>query len=88
MVLIDSDLHGLGQKPFLKAGQSHKRVKNHKLFNLFFGKLLDTRALGNLKVENMLLFLKNFLFFCEPLGKYIGISIYSNITMLFAGFLI
>jgi len=76
----------LGQKPFRKTGQSNKRVKNHKLFNLYFSKLLDTKALSNVKVENMLMFLKK-IFFCEPLVKYIEISIYSNMTMLFTGFL-
>jgi len=59
---------------------------NPKPFNLYFGKLLNTKLLGKVHSENMLLFLKK-IFFCEPLLKYIEIFIYSNMAMLFARFL-
>ena len=59
---------------------------NPKLFNLYVGKLVNIKALGNVCFEKMLLFIKK-IFFCGPLVKYIEILVYSNMTMLFAGFL-
>jgi len=41
---------------------------NLKLFNLYVGKLLNTEVLGNIHPGNMLLFLKNILFFLRTFG--------------------
>jgi len=76
----------LGQKPFRQAENSNNGVMNPKLFNLYFSKLLDTKALGNVNPEDMLLFLKKY-FYCEPLVKYIKILPYSNKAVLFERFL-
>ena len=59
---------------------------NPKSFNLYVGKLVNIKALGNVCFENMLLPII-YIFFCESLVKYIGILIYSNRAMLFARFL-
>ena len=59
---------------------------NPKSFNLYIGKLVNIKALGNICFEKRLLFVKK-IFFCGPLVKYIEILVYSNMTMLFAGFL-
>ncbi len=59
---------------------------NPKSFNLYVGKLVKIKALGNVCFENMLLSIKK-IFFCESLVKYIEIFIYSNRAMLFAKFL-
>ena len=73
---------GLGQKPSRKAGYSHNGVMNPKSFNLYVGKLVNIKALGNVCSENMLKQIKK-IFFCEPLVKYIDILEYSNNTILF-----
>jgi len=57
----------------------------HKLFNLYFDKLLNTKLLANVQAEKYAAVSK--IFFCEPSVKYIEILVYSNMTMLFAGFL-
>ena len=59
---------------------------NPKLFNLYVGKLVNIKALGNVCSKNMLLPIKK-IFFCEPSIKYIEILTYSNKAMIFAGFL-
>ena len=59
---------------------------NPKSFNLYVGKLVNIKALGNVCFENMLLPIKKY-FFCKPLVKYIEIFIYGNKIMLFARFL-
>jgi len=41
----------LGQKPFREAENSNNGVMNHKLFNLYFGKLLNTKLLANVQAE-------------------------------------
>jgi hypothetical protein len=76
----------LGQKPFREAENSNNGVMNPKLFNLYFGKLLDKKALGNVNPEDTLLFLKK-IFFFGPLVKYIEILLYSNKAVLFERFL-
>jgi len=52
----------LGQKPFREAENSNNGVMNPKLFNLYFGKLLNTKLLANVQAENMLLFLEKKIF--------------------------
>ena len=86
MVWQPATFTGLGQKPFRQAGHSRKGVMDPKSFNLYVGKLVNIKALGNVCSENMLLPIKK-IFFCEPLVKYIEIFIYSNMAMLFARFL-
>ncbi len=86
MVWQPATFTGLGQKPSRKAGHSHKGVMDPKSFNLYVGKLVNIKALGNVCFEKMLLPIKK-IFFCESLVKYIGIFIYSNRAMLFARFL-
>ncbi len=58
---------------------------NPKSFNLYVGKLVNIKALGNVCSENMLKQIKK-IFFCELLIKYIDILEYSNNIMLFARF--
>jgi hypothetical protein len=41
----------LGQKPFREAENSNNGVMNPELFNLYFGKLLNTKLLANVKAE-------------------------------------
>ncbi len=60
---------------------------NTKSFNLYVGKLVNIKALGNVCFEKMLLPIKK-IFFCESLVKYYNeILLYSNKAVLFARFL-
>jgi len=86
MVWQPATFTGLGQKPFRQAGHSRKGVMDPKLFNLYVGKLVNIKALGNICSKNMLLPIKYY-FFCEPLVKYNEILLYSNKPVLFARFL-
>ena len=77
---------GLGQKPSLKAGNSHNEVMNPKSFNLYVGKLVNIKVLGNVSSENMLLPIKNITFFAN-LCLNISELLYNNRTVLFVRFL-
>ncbi len=52
-----------GKKPFRQARHSQKGVMDPKSFNLYVGKLVNIKALGNICSKNMLLPIKNIIFF-------------------------
>ena len=64
------DLPDWGKKPFRQAEHSQKGVMDPKSFNLYVGKLVNIKTLGNICSKNRLLPIKNIIFFCESLVKY------------------